>query len=133
MSDSSLAILYVDDDADIRTIVDMSLRLDPQIDLRMAASGEEALALAEDVAWHPDVILLDVMMPGMTGPETLVELRRRQHLAAVPAVFMTARGRPMEVSEYAELGAAGTILKPFDPLHLATQIRTLVAIDPPGA
>lgn len=126
MSDASLSILYVDDDPDIRTIVDMSLRLDPDIDLRMTASGEEALALVDGSDWQPDLILLDVMMPGLTGPETLVELRRRERLATVPAVFMTARGRPMEVSEYAELGAAGTILKPFDPLILATQIRTLI-------
>jgi CheY-like chemotaxis protein len=126
MIEPSLSILYVDDDPDIRTIVDMSLRLDPAIDLRMAASGEEALAMVDSGTWRPDVILLDVMMPGMTGPETLVELRRRERLADVPALFMTARGRPMEISEYAELGAAGTILKPFDPLHLAGQIRTLV-------
>lgn len=128
MTQTSLSILYVDDDEDIRTIVTMSLALDAAISLTVAASGEEALALlAERTGWRPDVLILDVMMPGLSGPETLAELRQRDDLSSVPALFMTARGRPMEQSEYRRLGAAGTILKPFDPVHLASQIRTMLA------
>ncbi len=125
---SGLSILYVDDDDDIRTIVAMSLQLDPAIDLHMAASKQEALALLDRRAgWTPDVVLLDVMMPGLSGPATWVRMRERPGFARVPVLFMTARGRPVEVSEYRELGAAGTILKPFDPIHLAAQIRHLVS------
>ena len=132
MSNAALSILYVDDDADIRSIVDMSLQLDGAIELHTAASGEEALSLLDErEGWVPDVVLLDVMMPGLSGPATWMRMRERPSFADVPVVFMTARGRPVEILEYRDLGAAGTILKPFDPVNLATHIRT--ALDMPAS
>lgn len=125
MIDSPLSILYVDDDADIRLIVEMSLRLDPNIELRTAESGQSALELLDRTGWRPDVIILDVMMPDMTGPDTLVALRSRAALCGVPALFLTAGGQGAEAWARDRGDVAGTIMKPFDPLTLATQIRAL--------
>lgn len=122
-----LCLLYVDDDADIRTIVELALGLDPDITARTAGSGRAAIASLLVAEWTPDVIVLDVMMPDMTGPETLVELRRNPRLAETPVLFMTARGRDTDIKDYMALGAAGVILKPFDPLRLAAQLRACLA------
>lgn len=121
-----LKILYVDDDADIRAIVEMSLRLDPGIDVRLAASGAEALSLLGDEDWMPDVAVLDVMMPGMDGPTLMERLRAMPAFAKTPVLFMTARGRDPDIARYRERGANGVILKPFDPIQLAQHIRALV-------
>lgn len=124
---TSLNLLYVDDDHDIRTIVEMALDLDPLMAVRTAQSGSEALALVAGEAWRPDVVVLDVMMPGMDGIETLRALRGVPGLEATPVLFMTAKGREADVDRYRNEGAVGVILKPFDPLQLATEIRTLTA------
>jgi CheY-like chemotaxis protein len=125
MSKELLHLLYVDDDADIRTIVEMALGLDPGIQLRVAPSGTHALDIIDRGDWRPDVVVLDVMMPGMDGPATLAAIRLRAQMADTPILFMTARARDTDLAEYRRLGAVGTILKPFDPLQLATEIRAL--------
>lgn len=122
-----LKLLYVDDDTDIRTIVEMALALDPGIEARTAKSGAEALDAIAASDWRPDVLVLDVMMPGMDGIETLHALRALPGLGTTPALFMTAKARDVDVARYREEGAAGVILKPFDPLQLTTEIRTLIA------
>ncbi|WP_156679963.1 response regulator [Sphingomonas profundi] len=121
-----LNILYVDDDDDIRAIVEMALGLDPTIRVRLAAGGAAALTLLAGGGWRPEVIVLDVMMPGMDGPTLMTHLRQQPDLAHVPILFMTARGRAADVARYIEQGAVGVILKPFDPVTLAQQIRALV-------
>ncbi len=120
-----MKILYVDDEDDIREIAGMALELDPGIELRIAASGSAALAVVEE--WLPDLILLDVMMPGMDGPETLAHLRQHEVHGSIPVVFITARTQPEDVETFMALGAAGVISKPFDPMTLATQARELFA------
>lgn len=117
--------LYVDDEPDIREIAEMSLSLDPDFDVRTASSGALALVVASE--WTPDVILLDVMMPGMDGPSTLVRLRELQETAAVPVIFVTARAQPSEMQSFATLDAVGVIAKPFDPMRLAQEVRDLIA------
>ena len=122
-----LQILCVDDDPDIRTIAAMALGLDPLIAARGVASGAEAIALLADRdGWRPDAVLLDVMMPGMDGPATLAAIRALGDHGALPIIFMTARARQVDLDGYVGLGAAGVIVKPFDPLHLAEQVRALV-------
>ena len=116
-------VLYVEDDPDIRTVAQMALELVGGLRLRMCASGQEALAAAADCT--PDLLLLDVMMPGMDGPSTLAELRKLPNTAATPAIFMTAKVQSAEVAYYKSLGALGVIAKPFDPMALAQQVRTL--------
>lgn len=122
---SALNILYVDDDADIRTIVGMSLALDPSITVTIAASGEEGLErLSSGPA--PDAVILDVMMPGIDGPTVLDRMRANPATAAIPVIFMTAKGRQADVESYRARGAIGVIVKPFDPMHLAADVRTML-------
>jgi len=118
---SSLRVLHVDDEPDIREVVELSLGLDPELAVRSCASGRDALAAAAD--WPPDVILLDVMMPVMDGPATLARLRESPRTANIPVVFMTARAQTRELEHFRSLGAAGVIAKPFDPMALAGEVR----------
>jgi len=124
---TALKLLYVDDDPDIRTIVEMALALDSGIDVRTAGSGRAAIDLVVQSDWRPDVFVLDVMMPDMDGPATLQALRALPDMSGTPALFMTAKARDADIALYRDLGAAGVVLKPFDPLQLATEIRTLIA------
>lgn len=118
-------ILYVEDDPDIQAIAMMVLETINGFTLAACSSGAEALAKA--VGFNPDLVLLDVMMPGMDGPETLKGLRAFPELAHTPVVFMTAKVQPQEVEGYLNLGAVGVIAKPFDPMTLAQQLRDIWA------
>jgi two-component system OmpR family response regulator len=118
---TSLRVLHVDDEPDIRAIVELSLGLDPALSVRSCASGTEALVTAAD--WSPDMILCDVMMPGMDGPATLARLRECPQTVKIPVVFMTARAQARELEYFKALGAAGVIAKPFDPMTLANSVH----------
>ena len=115
-------ILLVDDEPDIRIVAEMSLSKVGGWEVAQASSGLEALEVAQRE--HPQLILLDVMMPGMDGPETLRALRAAGSDA--PVVFMTAKVQNHEVEGYLEIGAEGVIIKPFDPMRLPAQVRTIV-------
>ena len=117
-----LKVLYVDDEPDIRTIVEMALGLDPEIELRIAETGREALAIVAG-EWRPDIALLDLMMPEMSGQEVLAALRAMPQYAALPIVFITASARQADVERYLKEGSDGVIVKPFDPLNLANTVR----------
>jgi CheY-like chemotaxis protein len=119
--DDMVRVLHVDDEPDIREVVEISLGLDPAFAVRSCASGGDAIAATAD--WSPDLILLDVMMPDMDGPMTLARLRERPQTATVPVVFMTARAQASELDRFLSLGAAGVIAKPFDPMTLAALVR----------
>jgi two-component system OmpR family response regulator len=125
MSDASLKnILYVEDDVDIQTVAQIALEAVGGFTLKVCSSGADALgAVASGFA--PDLILLDVMMPGMDGPTTLAGLRQLAPTAATPVIFMTARVQTSEVAHYKSLGALGVIAKPFDPMQLAQQVNEL--------
>lgn len=116
-------VLYVEDDPDIRAIARMALEVLGGFEVRICASGPEAVAAPTSFA--PDIVVLDVMMPRMDGRTTLAELRRVAGLERVPAVFVTAKVEPDDVERYRESGVIGVIKKPFDPLTLADQIRSL--------
>lgn len=120
----TLRILYVDDEPDIREIACLALSLDPEIDVRSCESGAEAVEQA--IAWSPDLVLLDVMMPGMDGPQTLATLRARPDLESIPVVFITARTQAADLVRLKTLGASGVIAKPFDPMTLAATAREFV-------
>jgi CheY-like chemotaxis protein len=119
---TALHILHVDDEPDIREVVDLSLGLDPVFAVRSCDGGRNAVAAAID--WPPDLMLIDVMMPGMDGPATLASLRRTPRTADIPVVFMTARAQTQEIEHLKALGAAGVIAKPFDPMTLAAAVRS---------
>ncbi len=116
-------ILYVEDDPDIQAIAMMVLETISGFVVEACSCGSEALQKA--VAFNPDLILLDVMMPGMDGPETLKGLRGFSELEKTPVVFMTAKVQPQEVQAYLGMGAAGVIAKPFDPMTLAQELRDI--------
>jgi CheY-like chemotaxis protein len=120
-----LHTLSVDDEPDIREIIDLALGLDPLFVVRECPSGREALRDA--IEWRPDLILLDVMMPVMDGLTTLAELRADRRTAMIPVVFMTARAQTRERERFKSLGAAGVIAKPFDPMRLPALVRDCVS------
>jgi CheY-like chemotaxis protein len=121
---TAIRILHVDDEPDIREVVEISLGLDSVFVTRSCGSGQNALVDAAD--WQPDVILLDVMMPVMDGPATLIGLRENPKTAGIPVIFMTARAQTREVDRFRALGAIGVIPKPFDPMTLAASVRSYV-------
>jgi CheY-like chemotaxis protein len=116
-------ILHIEDEPDIREIVRLALEEIGGFEVESCASGEEGLARAQEC--QPDLILLDVMMPGMDGPMTLRELRKVPELSETPVVFMTAKVQTHEIEEYAGMGAIGVLTKPFDPSAISKEIRTL--------
>lgn len=130
MKDPSLRrILFVEDDPDIQTVAKMALEAIGGFTVLACGSGSEALARLDEFA--PDLVLLDVMMPGMDGPATLAALRESPTGRELPVVFMTARVQAQEVAAYREMGAEDVIAKPFDPMMLSEQVlaiwRTLKA------
>jgi CheY-like chemotaxis protein len=127
-------IVYIDDEPDIRHVVELSLNLADGLAVHTGESGQRALELARDL--KPDLMMLDVMMPGMDGPETLRRLRAEPELADIPIFFMTAKAMPAELQRLRALGAAAIIPKPFDPMKLATDVLALwekMHTSPPGS
>src|ERR1700686_4591537 len=119
---SAVRILHVDDEPDIREIVEMSLGLNTDFEVRACANGADAIATAAE--WSPFLILLDVTMPGMDGPTTLTHLRKDPRTSDIPVLFMTARAQAREVEQFISLGARGVIAKPFDPMTLASEVQS---------
>ena len=113
-------ILYVEDESDIRTVTAMALEAVGGFTVICCTSGDEALAAAPDA--KADLILLDVMMPGMDGLATLSALRGLSQTADIPVIFMTAKVQANEIQQYMRLGATDVIAKPFDPMKLSAQI-----------
>jgi CheY-like chemotaxis protein len=116
-------IMLVEDEGDIQAVAQLALEAVGGFSVRICSSGGEALK--EVSRFAPDLILLDVMMPGMDGPATLAALRQLEESRNTPVVFMTAKIQPHERSYYEELGAIGVIPKPFDPMTLSSSIRTI--------
>ena len=129
MSLSIASVLLVDDDPDIRMVATLCLSRVGKWTVFAAGSGSEALELLAGTT--PDVILLDVMMPLMDGPTLLTKIRATPALAGIPVIFLSAKVQAREVKRYLELGAAGVIVKPFDPMMLPHDIRTLLGIGSP--
>ncbi len=123
-------LLLVEDAEDIRTIACMSLERVGGWTVVPVASGEAALEAAESDGPF-DVVLLDVMMPGMDGPSTLEGLRAGGLAAEAPVVFLTAKAQTADRQRLGSLGAAGVIAKPFDPLTLPGELERLLK-DGPG-
>jgi CheY-like chemotaxis protein len=114
-------IMAVEDEPDIRMVLQVALHDVAGFDLRVCSSGKEAVEAAP--GFRPDLVLLDVMMPEMDGPDTLAALRELPETADTPVIFLTAKVQPQEVARFKELGALGVISKPFDPMSLADAVR----------
>ncbi|MBI3856758.1 MAG: response regulator [Planctomycetes bacterium] len=116
-------ILMVEDEPDIQAVAGLALQAVGGFQVEICSSGPEALEKV--LPYGPDLILMDVMMPGMDGPATLLALRSNPATAGIPVIFMTAKVQSHEIARFLELGAMGIIAKPFDPMTLGTTIRNL--------
>lgn len=114
-------ILYVEDDPDIQRIAHIALEKVGRFDIKACNSGTEALAVVTE--FMPDLILLDMMLPGMDGLEIQDILRQSAQTRSIPVVFMTAKVHEKDVDDYLRNGALGVIAKPFNPMTLADQLR----------
>jgi CheY-like chemotaxis protein len=120
----SRRVLVVDDDDAIREVARTSLELVAGWDVQVASNGADAVELCR--ASPPDAVLLDVMMPTMDGPTTFARLQANSRTRDVPVVLLTAKVQPAERRRWDELGVAGVIAKPFDPLGLSGQVADLL-------
>ena len=116
-------ILHVEDDPSIQAVARVALEAVGGFQVLSCSSGQDALDQVQGFA--PDFILLDVMMPGMDGPQTLAQIARLIDINQVPVAFMTAKVQPAEIAHYRDLGALDVIIKPFDPMQLAAQVRKI--------
>ena len=116
-------ICCVEDDDDIRRIVRLSLEKIGKMTVDLVA--DPALAIDSMIAFRPDLVILDWMMPGMDGPALLRRMREVPETRALPVVFVTAKASQRELAELRALGAAGTISKPFAPKDLPEQLRAI--------
>ena len=116
-------ILYAEDEPDIQVVAKLALERVGGFEVLICGNGIETLEKVGDFA--PELILLDVMMPGMDGPTTLQKLRADAATADLPVIFLTAKVQPSEVVQYQAMGALDVIAKPFDPMALASQVRAI--------
>ena len=113
-------VLLVEDDRDIRTIIKTALEMMGGLQVEACASGTEALdALA---GFSPQMVLLDVMMPGIDGPGVLTRLRALPEFSGTPVIFLTAKTATAEIQRLRALGAVDVLTKPFDPMTLHEKV-----------
>lgn len=116
-------ILFVEDEQDIQEVARLALESVGGYIVEVCSSGNEALEKA--VAFAPDLILLDVMMPGMDGPTTLTALREQPETKDTPIVFMTAKSQVCDIERFRELSKLDVISKPFDPMTLSDEVAKI--------
>lgn len=120
----SRKILLIDDEPAIVEVTRATLEILAGWTVIAASSGSEGVELA--AAERPDAILLDAMMPDMDGPRTLKDLQSGARTGDIPVVFLTAKVQAADIRRFRELGAAGAIAKPFDPLRLAGEVSSIL-------
>ena len=116
-------VLVVDDDPVIVRLLEVNLRLDGY-EVETASRGEQALDRAIETA--PDLVILDVMMPGLDGWETCRRLREQPAFADTPVIFLSARARDDDRSKGLSLGPVAYLTKPFDPVRLMELVRRML-------
>ena len=122
-------VLVVDDDVDIARFIEINLRLEG-FDVQLAHDGEQALDLIR--AGVPDLVLLDVMMPGMSGLDVCRSLRRSSQLSGVPVIMLTARAQESDIAQGFEAGADDYVVKPFSPRELSSRVQAVLDVRMPG-
>ena len=117
------SVLVIDDEAPIRLLCKVNLEAEG-MDVLEAADGRSGLDLARDQ--QPDVILLDVMMPGLDGWRVAEELLEDDRTAGIPIIFLTARAEFRDRARGLDIGGVDYVTKPFNPLDLAQLVRGLL-------
>jgi len=117
-------VLLIDDDPDIRTVAKIALEKFAHWQVVVAGSGAEGIVKAQ--AGPLDGILLDVSMPDMDGFSVFEQLQANTATCAIPVVLLTAKVLPSDRNRFAEMGVAGVISKPFNPVTICDQIATLL-------
>lgn len=117
-------VLLVEDEEDIRKVAQISLQFRGGWEVALAIDGEDCLAKASQE--RPDLILLDCMMPKLDGYETCRRLKADPALRQIPVIFLTAKSQESEVRKGLSLGAVGYLIKPFNPMSLAAEIREIL-------
>ena len=120
-------VLLAEDEEDIRKVAQISLQFRGGWDVALATDGEDCLAQA--ARDRPDLILLDCMMPKLDGYETCRRLKQDPALRGIPVIFLTAKSQESEVRKGLALGAIGYLIKPFNPMSLAAEIREILESD----
>lgn len=120
----SMRILLVDDDDGIREVAKASLELVGGYDVATANSGQQSLDISR--VNPPDAILLDVMMPGLDGPATFARLQNQTETRDIPVILLTAKTQEADRSRFAELGVAGFLAKPFNPMTLPREVAEIL-------
>lgn len=118
-------VLLIDDDDDIREIPALAFEGAGDFDVATAAHGREGVD--EALRHRPDVVPLDVMMPGLDGPSTLALLRSHEATREVPVIFLTAKVQATDKRTLLALGAHGIIAKPFDPMLLPDHVLEILS------
>lgn len=116
-------ILYAEDEQDVQTVVQLTIEAMSDYELKVCCNGKKLLECVEE--YSPDLILLDVMMPEMDGPETFRHLQSGTTTKNIPVIFMTAKAQVHEVETFKDTGALGVITKPFDPMNLCDEIKEI--------
>jgi CheY-like chemotaxis protein len=119
-------ILIIDDEDDIREVAALSLEATAGWEIITACSGADGMHAAANPTRKPHAILMDVMMPGMDGPTTFRKMQQNPDTAGIPVLLLTAKVQGVDQRRFADLGVAGVLFKPFDPLTLATQISSVL-------
>ena len=117
-------VLVIDDDDGVREIVQLSLETAAGWNVLTAASGQSGIEIA--IAQQPDLILLDVMMPGEDGVVTYQKLQSNAVTQSIPTILLTAKAQTSERNAFMELGITGVITKPFQARTLAEDIKVLL-------
>ena len=117
-------ILIIDDEDDIREVAALSLEATAGWEIITASSGADGIKAAENPKQRPHAILMDVMMPGMDGPTTFRQMQKNPDIANIPVILLTAKVQGVDQRRFADLGVAGVLFKPFDPLTLASDISS---------
>jgi CheY-like chemotaxis protein len=130
------SILFVDDEPDVCVAGQTALDLLEGVDVTTACSGKACIDLAYER--RPDLIVLDVVMPGLDGPATHRIIRGNPLIANIPVVYLTAISKPAEIARLLALGAIGVVRKPFDPLRMGEELVAIwtnacTSVDPATA
>jgi len=120
-----MKVLVAEDDPDIQVIIKMVLTRLGKCEVSITYQGDQVFALAKSN--RPGLILLDVMLPEMSGFEICKLLKSDPETKNVPVIFLTARAMPVDIQEALALGAVGYLAKPFDPMTLVNQINEILA------